>query len=54
MGIGAYEAREFIRSLGGQLDVQSELGVGSCFRMQLPMEARSESKLELHGNVDEA
>jgi putative PEP-CTERM system histidine kinase len=36
MGVGAYEAREFIRELGGQLDVQSEPGVGTCFHIQLP------------------
>ncbi len=37
MGIGAYEAREFVRELGGQLDVQSEPGVGTCFRIRLPL-----------------
>jgi len=37
MGIGAYEAREFIRELGGQLDVQSEPGVGTCFYIRLPL-----------------
>lgn len=43
MGIGAYEAREFVRGLGGQLDVQSEPGIGTCFRIQLPLKAtRSE------------
>ena len=37
MGIGAYEAREFIRELGGQMDVKSEPGVGTCFRIRLPL-----------------
>jgi len=37
MGIGAYEAREFIRELGGQLDVSSETGVGTCFHIHLPL-----------------
>jgi len=37
MGIGAYEAREFIRELGGQLDVKSEPGVGTCFQIKLPL-----------------
>jgi len=37
MGIGAYEAREFVRELGGQLDVQSEPGVGTCFQIRLPL-----------------
>ena len=39
MGVGAYEAREFIRELGGQLDVQSEPGVGTCFHIRLPLAA---------------
>lgn len=39
MGIGAYEAREFVRESGGQLDVQSQPGVGTCFRIQLPLAA---------------
>lgn len=38
MGIGAYEAREFVRELGGQMDVESEPGIGTCFRIQLPLE----------------
>ncbi|MEJ2565528.1 MAG: PEP-CTERM system histidine kinase PrsK [Gammaproteobacteria bacterium] len=41
MGVGAYEAREFVRELGGQLDVESERGVGTCFRIRLPLEAES-------------
>ena len=36
MGIGAFESRELLRSLGGSLDVTSEEGVGSCFRIMLP------------------
>jgi putative PEP-CTERM system histidine kinase len=38
MGIGAYETREFVRELGGHLEVQSEPGVGTSFRIQLPIE----------------
>ena len=37
MGIGVYQAREYARSLGGQLEVTSEPGVGSEFRLQLPL-----------------
>lgn len=40
MGIGAYQAREYIRELGGNIDVTSEPGVGSCFSIRLPI-ARS-------------
>jgi putative PEP-CTERM system histidine kinase len=36
MGIGAFESREFVRSIGGDILVQSEEGVGTCFRISLP------------------
>jgi len=36
MGIGAFESREFIRSLGGDILVQSTLGKGSVFRVVIP------------------
>lgn len=36
MGIGAYETREFIRSLGGEVAVFSRLGHGTIFRLQIP------------------
>jgi putative PEP-CTERM system histidine kinase len=36
MGIGAYQAREYIRQLGGNIDVTSEPGMGSCFSVLLP------------------
>lgn len=39
MGIGVYESREFIASLGGKMDVESEPGVGTLFKITLPMEA---------------
>ncbi len=38
MGIGAYECREFIRSLGGHIEVRSEPGAGTCFAMMVPLE----------------
>jgi putative PEP-CTERM system histidine kinase len=31
MGIGAYQARDYVRALGGQLDVSSAVGVGTTF-----------------------
>ncbi|MDV2079749.1 XrtA/PEP-CTERM system histidine kinase PrsK [Marinobacter xestospongiae] len=37
MGIGAYQAREYIRKIGGTIDVTSEPGVGSCFSVRLPL-----------------
>ena len=36
MGIGAYQAREYVRMIGGQLAVASELGVGTTFTLRLP------------------
>ncbi|HIE53640.1 MAG TPA: PEP-CTERM system histidine kinase PrsK, partial [Chromatiaceae bacterium] len=36
MGIGVFESREYIRSLGGDIQVQSEPGEGSLFRIWLP------------------
>lgn len=38
MGIGAYECRETIRTLGGQLDVESAPGRGTRFRISLPLD----------------
>jgi putative PEP-CTERM system histidine kinase len=36
MGIGAYQAREFIKNAGGDLSVQSQPGQGTTFRISLP------------------
>jgi len=36
MGIGAFESREFIRSLGGNINVASTPGRGSVFRVSIP------------------
>ncbi len=38
MGIGAYESREFVRALGGDIHVRSEPGSGSIFQLMLPCE----------------
>jgi putative PEP-CTERM system histidine kinase len=37
MGIGAYESREYVRSLGGDLAVDSQPGEGSLFRFTIPL-----------------
>ncbi len=37
MGIGAYECKEFICSLGGDVEVESEPGKGSIFRLMIPL-----------------
>jgi putative PEP-CTERM system histidine kinase len=36
MGIGVYEAREYIHSQGGDISVISEVGVGTIFSIKLP------------------
>ncbi len=37
MGIGAYQAREFVRSLGGDIEVKSEVEVGTVVTVSLPL-----------------
>lgn len=46
MGIGAYQAREYIRKIGGNIDVTSEPGIGSCFSVRIPLAA---AKLKVEG-----
>lgn len=36
MGIGAYQSREYIKKLGGTIDVTSQEGIGSCFTVKIP------------------
>lgn len=36
MGIGTFESREYVRELGGSLDVESREGQGTTFRLWLP------------------
>ncbi|MXO68121.1 PEP-CTERM system histidine kinase PrsK [Altererythrobacter marinus] len=36
-GIGAYEARELVRAMGGRIDVDSRPGIGTRFSVTLPM-----------------
>lgn len=38
MGIGAFESRDFIRSIGGEINVKSTLGHGSIFQVKIPNE----------------
>ena len=37
MGIGAYQAREYVRALGGQIEITSTPGVGTTFSVRLPI-----------------
>ena len=42
MGIGAYESRHLIGSMRGELRVESEPGVGTCFTIVLPLAAAAD------------
>ena len=37
MGIGVYQSREYLRKIGGSISVTSQLGVGTCFTIKLPV-----------------
>ncbi|MCA1806240.1 MAG: PEP-CTERM system histidine kinase PrsK, partial [Xanthomonadaceae bacterium] len=47
MGIGAYETREFIRGLGGEVEVFSRLGEGTTFRMSVPISEELKNPVKL-------
>ncbi|MBQ0834552.1 XrtA/PEP-CTERM system histidine kinase PrsK [Marinobacter sp.] len=54
MGIGAYQAREYIQRLGGTIDVTSEPDIGSCFSIRIPLmdePVQNPVKSEAEGNV---
>jgi putative PEP-CTERM system histidine kinase len=47
MGIGTYESFQYLKELGGSIDVKSELGQGTVITMQLPVfELRTASDLQ--------
>jgi len=48
-GIGAFEAREMIRSMGGRLDLESREGVGTRFQLRLPLVEVASLFRSLHG-----
>ncbi|MGH8639410.1 MAG: ATP-binding protein, partial [Burkholderiales bacterium] len=43
MGIGTFESREYIRELGGRMEVSSQTGQGSTFLIVLPVAERLRS-----------
>jgi putative PEP-CTERM system histidine kinase len=47
MGVGAYEARELVLSLGGRVTVDSALGRGTLFRIFIPVMTEASADLDL-------
>ena len=43
MGIGAYECKEYINSLGGEIQIESEPGSGTRMRVMLPLQVREQA-----------
>ena len=56
MGIGAYQCREYVHSLGGQVEVRSEPGRGTTFIIRLPAAASAgtRGKIEDHDRLKHA
>ena len=51
MGIGAYETREFVRALGGDVEVLSRPGEGTTFRMRIPISEESGNSVKSPDNT---
>jgi len=43
MGIGAYECKEYVNSLGGEIRIESEPGRGTRVHVALPLQGREQS-----------
>jgi len=54
MGIGAYQAREYVQMLGGQVEVQSSPGLGTSFSITLPVEQPPSGASAMHVESAEA
>ena len=52
-GIGAFEARELVRAMGGRLDVESREGLGTRFRLRLPLAGTAELIRTIQSNKPE-
>ena len=49
MGVGVYEARQLLRQLGGDIEVVSHEGEGTCFRLRIPIHSLDRSELTMAG-----
>ena len=50
MGIGAYETRDYIRGLGGDVEVLSRVGQGTTFRMRIPISQEAKNNVNYIDN----
>jgi putative PEP-CTERM system histidine kinase len=50
MGIGAYQCREYVHSLGGDIEVKSQPQHGTNFIIRLPVEAEARNSVINEGN----
>ena len=46
MGIGAYQSKEYLRKIGGSINVTSEPDVGTCFTLSIPLTSEPQSDTE--------
>ena len=53
MGIGVFESREFVRAIGGDMEVISRVNEGSTFRLRVPISEKSQNNVKLRV-VDES
>lgn len=53
-GIGAFEARELVRAMGGRLDVESREGIGTRFLVRLPLSTTAQMMSAIHDRAGKA
>lgn len=51
-GLGLSITRQFVELLGGRMSVTSQIGQGSCFRVELPVELAEEADVQLVGDEE--
>ncbi|MCL6251196.1 PEP-CTERM system histidine kinase PrsK [Altererythrobacter sp. KTW20L] len=51
-GIGAFEARELVRAMGGRLDVESREGIGTRFLVRLPLATTTHMMTAINDSTD--
>jgi len=54
MGIGAYECREYVHSLGGEIRVESEPGKGTRMHITLPLSAGQQPAVSARQHMESA